>query len=682
MVMKAIAGSLTLAIAVFGMAGPVLAADVKMGGYTIEHTHHQESERTISPENVARLEKKWEHVTCGTVDGTPAIVHGAIYVTDRGGCVHKLGRDGRPLWPEPKRIPALLAGCGIPADAIPSDLHSRNSPLVMGKHVIFGTLRTSAAIANDLLHGIARSGAYLLAIDKHSGECLWATKIHDHPAAVVSQSAVGFQDKACVGVSSLEEFVATFQDNLADGVPFLYSGCCTFRGKIACYDAATGTERWHVNTMSDDFYYDDPADPEPAATGLAGEPLVDPANGRLLRGNAGAAVWGLTHPAIDKKRHTLYFATGNNYRLSPSIFREVQRRKATGLPVAGDPTATPPLPPLYGPTQNMVDSVAAVDLDTGRLKWVRVLESFDPHVGDCIISDLFPGMGLNCPFAENHGRDADFGQQPALIRNVRIHGRPQDVVAVCQKSGVCYALNPDTGASLWQTDPAVSPDPNAKPVCPGGEGGGFQQALATDGDRIYVSCGNDPVQITTPWFFRGGQFQNGVPVTSTTPPAPPVCASFWLALEAATGVLVWQTADPLAVCVPGFSPVPVPILDTGLVVQIPSVKNFGPATVANGVVYVGSMPSFQYPEPPYTADMYALDARTGRILWTFKSGASVGGGPAIADGLVVWGTGYPRSGVALRIQKNRVFGFGLPAPEHGNGRGQSARAAHEDDDRR
>ena len=261
MVMKAIAGSLTLAIAVFGMAGPVLAADVKMGGYTIEHTHHQESERTISPENVARLEKKWEHVTCGTVDGTPAIVHGAIYVTDRGGCVHKLGRDGRPLWPEPKRIPALLAGCGIPADAIPSDLHSRNSPLVMGKRVIFGTLRTSAAIANDLLHGIARSGAYLLAIDKHSGECLWATKIHDHPAAVVSQSAVGFQDKACVGVSSLEEFVSTFQDNLADGVPFLYSGCCTFRGKIACYDAATGTERWHVNTMSDDFYYDDPAIP-------------------------------------------------------------------------------------------------------------------------------------------------------------------------------------------------------------------------------------------------------------------------------------------------------------------------------------------------------------------------------------------------------------------------------------
>jgi polyvinyl alcohol dehydrogenase (cytochrome) len=642
-------------------AGAVEAAEVKMGGYTIEHTHHQESERTISSKNVGTLRKKWEHVTCGTVDSTPAIVDGAIYVTDRGGCVHKLDRDGHPLWSEPRRIPALLAGCGISAGVIPPDIHSRNSPLVMGKHLIFGTLRTSAAISNDLLHGIVRNSAYLLAMDKDTGECLWARKVHDHPAAVVTQSAVGFDNKVCVGVSSLEEFISTFQDNLADGVPFLYSGCCTFRGKIACYDTATGNELWHLNTISDDFYYDDPNDAEPPAAGLVHEPLVDPANGRLLRGNAGVAVWGLTHPAIDRKRQTLYFATGNNYRLSQAIFDEVRRRKATGLPLKGDPTATPPLPPLYRPMQNMLDAVAAVDLETGRLKWIRILEDFDPHVGDCIINDVLPGAGLNCPFADNHGRDADFGQQPALIRNVRINGTPQDIVAVCQKSGVCYALSPETGKTVWQTDSFLSSAPGAKPVCPGGEGGGFQQALATDGERIYVSCGNDPVQITRPWLFKGGQFQNGVRQDGTAQPAPPVCASFWIALDAGTGELIWQTTDPLSVCVPGFSPVPVPVPDTGITLNIPAVKNFGPATIANGVVYVGSMPSFPYPEPPYTADMYALDAKTGRILWTFKSGASVGGGPAIADGLVVWGTGYPRSGVAPRIQKNRVFGFELPA---------------------
>jgi len=628
----------------------VEAAEVKMGGYTIEHTHHQEDERTISPENVGALEKRWEHVTCGTVDSTPAIVDAAIYITDRGGCVHKLDREGRPLWPEPRRIPTLLAGCGISSDIIPPDLHSRNSPLVMGKHLIFGTLRTSAAISHDLLRGIVRSGAYLLAINKNSGQCVWARKVHEHPAAVVTQSAVGFENRACVGVSSLEEFVSTLQDNLVDGVPFLDSVCCTFRGKIACYDTATGNELWHLDTIADTLYYDDPTDTDPPARGLFGTPLVDPGNGRPLRGNAGVAMWGLTHPALDQKRRALYFATGNNYRLSQAIFDEVRRRKAAGLSLKG----------LYEPSQNMVDAVAAVDLETGRLRWVRILEDFDPHVGDCIINDLLPGAGANCPFADNHGRDADFGQQPALIRNVAISGEPQDIVAVCQKSGVCYALSPSTGATIWQTDSPLSSDSHGKPVCPGGEGGGFQQALATDGGRLYVSCANDPVSITTPWIFKGGQFQNGIPQAASTPPAPPVCASFWIALDATTGALIWQTADPLAVCIPGFSPVPVPITGTGITVNIPAVKNFGPSTIANGVVYAGSMPSFSYPEPPYTADMYALDARTGRILWTFKSGASVGGAPAIADGLVVWGTGYPRSGIAPRIQKNSVFGFGLP----------------------
>ncbi len=659
---RGVIGFFTVIASVFG-AGHVWATDVKMGGYTLEHTHHQKDEKIISPQNVAGLTKKWEYATCGTVDSTPAVIDDAIYVTDRGGCVHKLDRDGHLLWPRPKTIPELLGECGVPAAAIPPDLHTRNSPLVMGNHLFVGTLRKSSAISNDLLNGIVRSAAYLISLDKKTGQCRWATKLHDHPAAVMTQSAVGFNNQVCIGVSSLEEFVSSFLDNQSEGVPFLYPGCCTFRGKIGCYDAATGRERWHLDTIADELYYDDPNDDEPPAQGFLGDALVDPANGRALRGNAGVGVWGLTHPAIDRWRETLYFATGNNYRLSDAVFREALRRNVAGLPLKGDPTATPPLPPLYEPRRNMVDAVAAADLETGRIKWVRILEDFDPHVGDCIINDVLPGLGLNCPFADDHGRDADFGQQPALIRGVRVNGKPQDIVAICQKSGVCYALNPDTGATIWQTDSPLSSSPNARPVCPGGEGGGFQQALATDGSRLYVSCANDPVSITTPWVFRGGQYQNGVLQDGTAPPAPPVCASFWLALDAASGELIWQTTDPLAICVPGVSPVPVPLADTGIVVNIPAVKNFGPATVANGVVYVGSMPSFAFPEPPYAADMYALNAVTGQMLWRFKSGASVGGGPAIADGLVVWGTGYPRSGIAPRIQKHRVFGFTLPPPQ-------------------
>jgi outer membrane protein assembly factor BamB len=51
--------------------------------------------------------------------------------------------------------------------------------------------------------------------------------------------------------------------------------------------------------------------------------------------------------------------------------------------------------------------------------------------------------------------------------------------------------------------------------------------------------------------------------------------------------------------------------------------------VANAVVYTGSFSGF----------MYAMDARTGEILWSFDSGGSVIDGPAIADGVVYGGSG-------------------------------------------
>jgi hypothetical protein len=82
----------------------------------------------------------------------------------------------------------------------------------------------------------------------------------------------------------------------------------------------------------------------------------------------------------------------------------------------------------------------------------------------------------------------------------------------------------------------------------------------------------------------------------------------WSALDPATGKILWQTAEP-----------------TGS-------WAFGPVSVANGVVYAGAMDPKGY--------MRALDAATGKILWSFASGGSVASGPAIADGMVFWGSGY------------------------------------------
>ena len=100
----------------------------------------------------------------------------------------------------------------------------------------------------------------------------------------------------------------------------------------------------------------------------------------------------------------------------------------------------------------------------------------------------------------------------------------------------------------------------------------------------------------------------------------------WSALNPATGRILWQTCDPARAT------------DTSAL------------GVADGVVYAGSLARTG-------TNMYALNAATGAILWSFASGGSVAAGPAIVGGSVYWGSGYSKSnsGSASR----RLYAFDL-----------------------
>jgi polyvinyl alcohol dehydrogenase (cytochrome) len=106
----------------------------------------------------------------------------------------------------------------------------------------------------------------------------------------------------------------------------------------------------------------------------------------------------------------------------------------------------------------------------------------------------------------------------------------------------------------------------------------------------------------------------------------------WSALDVATGKILWQIADPT----PGT-------IDTGSV------------SVANGVIYAGS----------YSGQMYALDTRSGNILWNFPSGGTVIDGPSIVDGTLYWGSGYGK--IPPGIGNNKVYAFTVAGSEHGGG---------------
>jgi len=63
--------------------------------------------------------------------------------------------------------------------------------------------------------------------------------------------------------------------------------------------------------------------------------------------------------------------------------------------------------------------------------------------------------------------------------------------------------------------------------------------------------------------------------------------------------------------------------------------------------------------------MYALDTRTGNILWNFASGGSVIDGPSIADSVLYWGSGYRN--IPPGIGNNKVYAFTLAGSDDRGG---------------
>jgi len=233
---------------------------------------------------------------------------------------------------------------------------------------------------------------------------------------------------------------------------------------------------------------------------------------------------------------------------------------------------------------NHIDSILALNMHNGRIKWAHKFVTW-AQAGIADGSDdwnvaCFTAGAPNCPTSA--GPDYDFASAPNLITYAGTHGRKTTIVGAGQKSGIYYALNPDTGAVLWQTQ-----------VGPGSSLGGMEWGSATDGSRIYVSIAN---------FY-------GIPSAAGS-------AGSWAALDPETGAILWQKADP-----------------NGAV-------TLGPVTAANGVVYVSSMAG-----AATAPTMLALDGATGNTLWSFAAGASVNAGAVVANGVVYWGSGYAHLGI-------------------------------------
>jgi polyvinyl alcohol dehydrogenase (cytochrome) len=237
-------------------------------------------------------------------------------------------------------------------------------------------------------------------LDARDGSLAWKVRADRHPSTTLTAAATLYGDLLYVPVSSLEEAITSPS-----------YACCTFRGSVLALNAHTGAMVWRTYMT-----------PAPQRQG-------ENAAGAAQFGPSGAAVWNT--PSIDAKRHRLYVGTGDNY---------------------SDP-ATP-----------TSDAVVALDLTSGRMKWVFQTRPHDAWNVACGTADR-----TLCPSDE--GPDYDIGAGTILATA----GDGRDYVLAGSKSGDVYAIDADTGKLRWDVK-----------VGRGGVQAGVYFGMAVAGDRVFV----------------------------------------------------------------------------------------------------------------------------------------------------------------------------------------------------
>ncbi|MXO58791.1 PQQ-binding-like beta-propeller repeat protein [Altererythrobacter salegens] len=324
--------------------------------------------------------------------------------------------------------------------------------------------------------------------------------------------------------------------------------CCTFRGSLVALDAKTGAEKWRA-------YMTDP--PVPAGHNSAGVRHFAP---------SGAAIWAT--PLVDAKRGQVYVVTGDNY--------------------------SPPASP-------MSDSIVALDMADGHVRW-----HYQATKGDVWNVACGWAEGPNCP--EDSGPDFDFGAAAVMGHDAA----GKDYVLAGQKSGIVYAVDPDSGKLVWQHRAGR-----------GGALGGVHFGIATASGKVFV-----PISDFPDGYEHKAEAAPGIH-----------------ALDVATGDEVWRTAPedvcgdkPL--CHPGYG---------------------GAITVTDQLVFAGST----------DGHMRIYDVADGSLLWDFDTdrpfeavngdtanGGSISGGsaPIAHDGQLIVNSGYGGLG---KMPGNVMLVFGV-----------------------
>jgi polyvinyl alcohol dehydrogenase (cytochrome) len=307
----------------------------------------------------------------------------------------------------------------------------------------YWTFKAGAGIASSPVVGPYKNGyavfvgdrkAHVYAVDAQTGQQLWTRAVDEQKYAGITGSLTYFDGRVIVPIQGIGEE--------GQGAHNKHE-CCTFRGNVNALDASTGAILWKTYTVGEN------------------RPRGKTKEGVQTYGPAGGGIWSA--PTVDAKRQLVYVGTGNGY-------------------------ADPPQP--------MTDSVVALDLATGAVKWHQQVRPNDNWAMGC---DPKNPDNPACP--NELGPDYDFSAPPALVS---VHGR--DLLVLPQKAAIAWALDPDKhGEIVWHYQFGK------------GSGLGGQWGGAVDGDKAYFGLAD--ILTGNPGGMRAVSISNGKLVWEQ--PAPP-----------------------------------------------------------------------------------------------------------------------------------------------------------------
>ncbi len=286
------------------------------------------------------------------------------------------------------------------------------------------TMRSQPVVVGDTVFIAATDAGRLYALDTNSGCVKWqyvsdmtlrsslsfAEATEKSPAAIIMGDAAGrvHAVDAKTGRRLWVTDVKLTSLNRITGAPVVHEGkvlapvsviesnfppnddyeCCKGQGAVVGLDLVTGKKLWAGRAIDEDA--------RPQRTGRTGTQQWGP---------AGAMIWST--PVVDAKRNLAYAGTGEN---------------------------------LSWPATDTSDAIIAYDMDTGAKRWVFQATKADIWNSAC------GRRGANCDWpGEYHSPDFDFGATSMLIK--RKDG--SELVIAGQKSGVIWALEPDSGKLVW-----------------------------------------------------------------------------------------------------------------------------------------------------------------------------------------------------------------------------------------